>query len=159
MIEIIECDYTEPVHEQYILDLLNLYSSDITGGGTGISEYVMENLIDELKKRDNLHAILAFSDGNPVGLVICIDSFSTFACKPVLNIHDVIVRPECRQKGIAKKMLKKAEEIAQKSGCCKLTLEVLEGNAIARKLYRKIGFNAYELDPKMGKALFLEKKL
>ncbi len=43
--------------------------------------------------------------------------------------------------------------------CCKLTLEVLEGNHIAQAAYTKFGFSGYELDPEMGRALFWEKKL
>ena len=44
-------------------------------------------------------------------------------------------------------------------GACKLTLEVLDGNAPARALYRRLGFAAYQLDPAMGHAQFLQKWL
>ena len=56
-------------------------------------------------------------------------------------------------------MLGKVELLARDRGCCKLTLEVLEGNAVARSAYEKFGFTGYELDPAMGKAHFWEKKL
>ncbi len=56
-------------------------------------------------------------------------------------------------------MLEKVEEIAISKGCCKLTLEVLEGNQIARSSYNKFGFTDYKLDPKMGQALFWQKIL
>jgi len=58
-----------------------------------------------------------------------------------------------------KNHLTASEKIARESGCCKITLEVLEGNHVARAAYSAFGFKGYELDPKMGKALFLEKKL
>ena len=44
-------------------------------------------------------------------------------------------------------------------GCCKLTLEVLDNNFIAKALYKKFGFSDYQLDPEYGNALFWEKKL
>ena len=50
-------------------------------------------------------------------------------------------------------------KIAVRIGCCKLTLEVLEGNAIAQAAYKACGYAGYELDPKMGKAMFWQKKL
>ena len=159
MIEIVKSNYTADGHQKFIIELLNEYATDITGGGVGLSENVMANLIKELEKRENIHTVIAFVDGNPAGLVISIEGFSTFSCKPLLNIHDMIISPEYRGRGIAKMMLGKVEEIALRAGCCKLTLEVLEGNNIARNLYKSFGFNSYELDPKMGKALFLEKKL
>jgi ribosomal protein S18 acetylase RimI-like enzyme len=94
-----------------------------------------------------------------VGLAICIEGFSTFACRPLLNIHDMVVVREYRGRGIAKRLLAKAEEIALNLGCCKLTLEVLEGNAAAQAAYRACGFEGYQLDPKMGRAMFWQKKL
>ena len=56
-------------------------------------------------------------------------------------------------------MLEAIESVAVERKCCKLTLEVLEGNHIAQHVYKKFGFAAYELDPKMGQAMFFEKKL
>ena len=56
-------------------------------------------------------------------------------------------------------LLKEAEIIAKEIGSCKMTLEVLEGNKAAQSAYSKYGFRGYELDPKMGKALFWEKVL
>jgi hypothetical protein len=40
-----------------------------------------------------------------------------------------------------------------------MTLEVLEGNIIAQAAYTSCGFASYKLDPRMGKAMFWEKKL
>ena len=40
-----------------------------------------------------------------------------------------------------------------------LTLEVLDGNRAALAVYADVGFHAYALDPAMGRAVFLEKKL
>ena len=60
---------------------------------------------------------------------------------------------------IAEKMLALAEQIARERGACKLTLEVLQGNVGAIKLYQRIGFANYQLDPAMGQAQFLQKWL
>ncbi|RMM86761.1 Acetyltransferase, GNAT family [Pseudomonas savastanoi pv. glycinea] len=61
--------------------------------------------------------------------------------------------------GISQKMLLKVEEIARQRGCCKLTLEVLEGNEVAQGAYRKLGFDNYQLSPEMGRAMFWQKAL
>ncbi len=84
---------------------------------------------------------------------------STFKCKPLINIHDVVVLNEFRRLGISQRMLSKVEEIAKEKGCCKMTLEVLEGNKAAQNSYLKYGFEGYELDPAHGKALFWKKSL
>ncbi len=156
---LLEADPTLPTHAQAIVQLMDEYARDPMGGGQGLSDFVKSQLPGELAQRSTAHVILAFVQDQPAGLVVCIEGFSTFACKPLLNIHDVIVSSAYRGQGLSKRMLKKAEEIAIALGCCKLTLEVLEGNTVAQAAYRSFGFTGYELDPKMGKALFWEKKL
>jgi ribosomal protein S18 acetylase RimI-like enzyme len=76
-----------------------------------------------------------------------------------MNIHDVIVEPGFRRRGVAQKLFERIEAISKEQGCCKLTLEVLERNSGAIDLYKKIGFEPYELDPKMGRAMFWQKEL
>ena len=103
--------------------------------------------------------MVSFDEGVPVGLVNCIEGFSTFACKPLVNVHDVVVLASHRGQGVAERMLVVAEQIAIQRGACKLTLEVLSGNLSAIKLYQRIGFAGYQLDPAMGHAVFLQKQL
>jgi ribosomal protein S18 acetylase RimI-like enzyme len=158
-IEIISPDLTNPHHASAILELMAEYTSDPMGGSQGLSEFVSANLIGELAKRPHAKIVLAFDRQRAVGLTICFEGFSTFACKPLLNIHDLVVASDYRGRGIAKMMLQAVEDIAIASGCCKLTLEVLEGNHIAQKVYTSAGFKGYELDPNMGRAMFWEKKL
>lgn len=157
MIEIVESNYTKDGHEKIIIELLDGYATDIMGGGVSLSDSVKTNLVKELEKRDGIHTVIAFVDGLPAGLVISIEGFSTFSCKPLLNIHDVFVSPNFRGRGISKMMLKKVEAIALRIGCCKLTLEVLEYNVVGKGLYKSFGFVPYELDPSQGRAIFLEK--
>jgi GNAT superfamily N-acetyltransferase len=66
--------------------------------------------------------------------------FSTFACKPLINIHDFFVSERVRSKGVAQQMIQHIAEFAKKMGCCKLTLEVLATNEQAKRAYSKAGF-------------------
>jgi GNAT superfamily N-acetyltransferase len=159
MIDIVKADLSLPAHAEAMLQLMDAYALDPMGGGQGLSNYAKTNLPVELAKRKSAHVILAFVDTQPAGLVICLEGFSTFACKPLLNIHDAVVALPYRGRGLSKLMLQQAEKIALDLGCCKLTLEVLEGNYIAQSAYKAFGFRGYELNPQMGKALFWEKKL
>ena len=71
----------------------------------------------------------------------------------------MVVHPDYRGQGIGSHLLAKVDAVARDRGACKVTLEVLQGNGIAQKLYRKTGFSSYELDPQVGSAEFWEKKL
>lgn len=158
-IDIIKADYSDGKHGAEIPMLLNLYASDPMGGGVPLSRTVLTNLVAALAAIPHAFSVIAYADNQPAGLVNCFETFSTFACRPLINIHDVVVLSEFRGLGISQKMLAKVEEIARSKNCCKITLEVLENNDIAKSSYRKFGFSGYELDPKAGAALFWQKAL
>ena len=56
-----------------------------------------------------MRAVLAFDGEKPVGLVNCIEGFSTFACRPLVNVHDVVVLVTHRGQRIAQRMLAMVE--------------------------------------------------
>lgn len=158
-IEIVRANYLYEKHEVEIAFLMNSYATDPMGGGKPLTNEVKNNIAKELSKLPYAFSIISYVDGIAAGLVNCFEQFSTFSCKPLINIHDIIVLKAYRGKGLSHKMLEEVENIAVSKGCCKLTLEVLEGNLIARASYNKFGFSDYELDPKVGKALFWQKNL
>lgn len=152
-------DLANPDHAAAVLHLLEAYARDPMGGGGALSDYARTHLITRLRERSGVHVLLVCVDDVPAGLAICMEGFSTFACQPLLNIHDFAVLPEFRGQGLARALLAAVEEKANTLGCCKITLEVLEGNAPARALYQAVGFAGYELNPALGKAVFLQKVL
>lgn len=158
-VEVIHIDYNNAQHAKHMIELLDCYATDPMGGGVALSDFTAQNLVPELAKRQDAFSLIAYVDGQPAGLTNCFEGFSTFACKPLINIHDVVVASEYRRMGVSRLMFDQVEEIARQKGCCKLTLEVLEGNSIAQSAYENYGFNQYQLDEKNGAAMFWEKKL
>jgi len=152
-------DYSNADHAKDILMLLDYYARDPMGGGQPLSEHVKDNLIESLSLFPGAFSLLCYVDNQAVALVNAFEGFSTFQAKPLINIHDVVVLQTFRGQGIAQLLFSKVEEIARLRGCCKLTLEVLEGNMPARQAYQKSGFSSYQLNPEMGKALFWQKTL
>jgi ribosomal protein S18 acetylase RimI-like enzyme len=161
-IRICQADYGRATHANAVVTVLDAYARDPMGGGEGLSDFAKANVVEQLAQRPQAYSVLAFDgadDSSPVGLVNCIEGFSTFACRPLVNVHDVAVVSAYRGQGIADGMLALAEQIARDRGACKLTLEVLSGNAGAMRLYQRCGFAGYQLDPSMGQAQFLQKWL
>lgn len=152
-------DYHNPVHAAALVQLLDAYAQDPAGGGEALSEFAKANLARELAARPQAFSVLAFAGDEAVGLVNCIEGFSTFACRPLVNVHDVAVLAGFRGQRVGEQMLALVEQIAQERGACKLTLEVLAGNASAIRLYERVGFAGYQLDPAMGQAQFFHKWL
>ena len=157
--EVVIADYQDEQQAEDMLLLLDHYAQDPMGGGSPLSSYTRENLLPALSTIPHAFTLICYIDKHPAGLANCLESFSTFKCKPIVNIHDFVVLSDFRGKGISQLILAKVEEIAKARGCCKITLEVLEGNLAAQSTYVKFGFGGYELDPAAGKALFWEKTL
>jgi ribosomal protein S18 acetylase RimI-like enzyme len=158
-ITITKVDYTDHQQSQDLLSLLASYAEDPMGGGAPLSADTQENLIKALAQRSFMFSLICYVDGKPAAFANCIESFSTFKCKPLINIHDFAVKKEFRGLNLSQKLMAEIENVAKSKGCCKITLEVLEGNKIAQSAYLKAGFKGYELDPEMGKAMFWEKPL
>ena len=152
-------DFCNSQHGKDLIELLDEYARDPAGGGIALSEWTRANLFSELGKREGCHAFIAYRQKQPVGLLISFEGFSTFACKPLLNLHDIVVSEPYRGMGSSKRLMEKAESTARERGCCKLTLEVLSNNSIALAAYKKFGFEQYTLSEEFGCAQFWQKKL
>ena len=87
---------------------------------------------------------LAYEGDESLGVAICMIGFSSFRGKPLINIHDIAVRPEARGRGVGRKLLRAVEDEARKLGCGKVTLEVRSDNTLAKGLYQRVGFKPSE---------------
>ena len=133
-----------------------------TGNGQPMSDALRWRLPAGLRRRPQDSATLPLpgDDGGQraVGLINCVEGFD-LRRPALLNVHDIVVQ------GLPPTGHRRALLPARRGGgplqrgCCKLTLEVLEGNHGARRAYLDFGFEGYQLDPAMGQALFMEKKL
>ena len=137
--------------------VLDSYATAPVGGGKPLAPEVRERLVPMLREHPTSLVLLAFIDGEPVGIAVCFFGVSSFRARPLLNIHDLAVLPQHHGKGVGQALLKAVEDRARRKGCCKLTLEVLDDNTRARELYRRFGFD----DVVVGKSAtrFLAKPL
>jgi ribosomal protein S18 acetylase RimI-like enzyme len=158
----------------HLRQLLDLYARDPMGGAEPLAASVLERLCDDLACRPDAASFLAYRGAepsqpnraptneptsDPVGLINCFEGYSTFKAKPLLNVHDIVVHPAFRGQGVAQALLAAAQRLAIERGCCKLTLEVLNGNTVAMNAYDRFGFKHYQLDAGAGQAVLLQKWL
>ena len=158
-IQTVTIDYRDARHAQALIHMLDTYARDPMGGAHPLSDDVKTKLVPALAQRADAFGVLAFDGDVPVGLANCFEGFSTFACMPLANIHDFVVAPGYRGRQIGVRMLEHIERIANQRGYCKLTLEVLQNNHAAQRLYRKFGFADYRLADDAGNAQFWQKRL
>jgi len=152
-------DFSDAAHRAALILLLDAYAQDPMGGSEPLADEVKARLCDDMAARPTVASFIAWLDGAPVGLVNCVEGFSTFKSRPLMNIHDLAVLPGHRGMGVGQALMQAAQAHAQARGCCKLTLEVLTGNARALRSYEQFGFQPYTLDPAAGQASFMQKWL
>lgn len=135
-------DFSSREDTHAIVDLVDMLASWPSDEGGKISSDVRQTMIPRLREVPGAFALLALHEDRPVGLAVCFEGFSTFHASPLINIHDFVVRPEARRQGVGQMLLERIEQEAKDRDCCRITLEVYETNAPARKLYESFGFGS-----------------
>ena len=157
--EIVEADLSDARHQAAVLEMTRDYARDPMGNGRDLPDAVQKILIERLRAHPTTLIFLAFDQDQPVGIVTCFIGLSTFAARPLMNIHDLHVTTSHRRKGVARLLLEVVERRARELECCKLTLEVQENNRAALALYGSFGFTGGQYEPEAGGVLFRQKKL
>lgn len=148
---VIEADLNNPQHQADLVAMLDAYAQDPMGGGKPMAEDVKARLIPGLQAHPAAFTFLAYK-GDPenpgeqvsaeaVGIANCFLGFSTFAAKPLINIHDLAVHHTARRMGVGRLLLDAVKAKAQSLDCCVVTLEVRDDNPAAQKLYADYGFH------------------
>jgi len=158
-VKIVEADLNRPEHQEAIVELINAYAADPMGNGAPLPDDVRRALIPGLQQHSTTLVFLAWQAGRAIGIAVCFRGFSTFQAKPLINIHDLAVSPECRGQGVGRQLLEAVECKARALGCCKLTLETQEKNRRAQRVYAAAGFAQAVYEEAAGGSLFFAKPL
>jgi ribosomal protein S18 acetylase RimI-like enzyme len=158
-VTVIEADLTNPQHQRDVVELTAAYACDAMGNGRPLPPEVLERLIDGLQKHPTTIIFLAYADQRAAGIATCFLGFSTFAARPLVNIHDFAVLPEFRGRGVGRALMQEVERSARQRGCAKITLEVQENNLRARRIYEAAGFAQACYGEANGGSLFFSKTL
>jgi GNAT superfamily N-acetyltransferase len=119
----------------------------------------MDRLIPGLQRHPTTLILLAYVDGEAAGIATCFVGFSTFYARPLVNIHDLAILPAFRGHGVGRQLLEGVLDKAKKLGCCKVTLEVHEGNTRAKQIYEAAGFAEGAAREPGGRWLFYSRPL
>ena len=158
-VKIVEANLLNIKHQNDILEMTLEYAKDAMGNDSSLPEEVQNRLIKGLKEIPTANIFLAYLGEQPIGIATCFMGYSTFNARPLLNIHDFGIIPEFRKRGVSRLLLVAIEEKAKRLGCCKITLEVMENNDRAKKVYKSAGFSPAIGGREKGKLLFYSKQI
>lgn len=163
MLHIVEADLDREEHRRDVLALTAAYGADPMGYGEPLPADVLGRLIEGLRGMPTSLVLLAYEGEGParraLGIATCFVGFSTFHARKLVNVHDLAVLDGSRGKGVGRALLAAVEQRARALDCCKVTLEVHENNARARRLYEELGFRPSGSDTHLGGAAFYAKRL
>ena len=100
---------------------------------SGLNGWGIENYNSELGKSENLFYVAKFG-GKTIGFILA------RPITPVVEIFNIAVLPDFREKGIGRILFDKILERAVEHNCLECWLEVRESNRAARRFYEKLGF-------------------
>lgn len=158
-VRVVEAELSNPEHAQAVVAMTAAYAEDDMGYGGPLPSDVLDGLVPALRAHPTTIIFLAYADDSPVGIATCFLGFSTFAARPLINVHDLAVLPAYRGHGVGRLLLAAVEERGRRSGCVKITLEVQENNHRARGVYESLGFSQALFGSAAGGSLFYTKSL
>lgn len=153
-LSILQVDLQNTGHCAQVVKLLDDYMKDPMGNNRPMPSGLGTQIVSGLKQHSGFLGFFVMADDRFAGLANCNINFSTFQAKPLINIHDFIVAPECRNIGAGSFLLRGIINYASQNGFCRVNLEVREDNLTAKSLYKKMGFT--DCVPRM---MFWERKL
>ena len=93
-----------------------------------------------------------FNHFQPAAYAECGYNYTESNPEKVIEVHTLAVSPNARRRGVARALLKKAEEVALEQGCGALRLDTAVINEPARRLYLSCGYEPRgEVDLKLNR--------
>lgn len=109
-------------------------SHEVVGNETLLREHLFGT-------RPTAEVLLAFvrANGEPAGIALFFQNFSTFLTRPGIYLEDLYVRPPHRGRGLGKALLRRIARLAVSRGCGRFEWAVLDWNENAIGFYKKLG--------------------
>jgi glucosamine-phosphate N-acetyltransferase len=110
-------------------------------------EKIMDTFHRMKKNADNYIYVALTDDDKVVGaLTLLIEQKFIHGCGKVGHIEDVVVHGDFRGQGVARNLIKKAIEVAEKEKCYKVILNCREELV---PFYEKLGFGKHEIEMRL----------
>ncbi|MEM9174939.1 MAG: GNAT family N-acetyltransferase [Myxococcota bacterium] len=139
-VEVFEADLSDAHHVDRLFTILDAYARGPGGQNAPLSEQARAALGPGLRDHPMAFVLFGRRQGEIVGAAVCVWSFSTFAGRPSVNLHDFSVLPEAQGRGVGTVLLGELERRARERNAANLTLEVVGTNEGAQRLYERYGF-------------------
>jgi GNAT superfamily N-acetyltransferase len=97
-------------------------------------------LLERLREKEAIIFVAEDDTGTLVAFTQLYPIFSSVRMKRMWLLNDLFVKPESRGKGISKKLIDRAKDLANSNNACGILLETETSNDIGNQLYPRMGF-------------------
>ncbi len=94
--------------------------------------------------RPSAEVIIGYAGTEPAGFAVFFHNYSTFLARPGLYVEDLFVSPQCRGRGLGRRLLAYVANLAVTRGCGRLEWAVLDWNEPAIRFYKSLGARPLE---------------
>jgi GNAT superfamily N-acetyltransferase len=109
-------------------------------GATALAEEITRSTWNRfLDPREPMHALVAERDGDLLGLAHIVLHRSTTMISPTCYLQDLFTAPEARGQGVAQRLIDAVYRRAELDGVGRVYWHTHESNAIAMRLYDRVG--------------------
>jgi ribosomal protein S18 acetylase RimI-like enzyme len=137
-----------PLNESLVHYVKSLIAGYINSSSNGVNESEStskqleecEGIVNRFLRNNKSHCYVAKFEQEYVGFIVLSWSFSISKGHPVLRIDGLYSSPKHRNKGVGRKLMQYAIDIAIENKASRLQLETDDDNAPARNLYNNLGF-------------------
>ncbi|ACT02678.1 GNAT family N-acetyltransferase [Paenibacillus sp. JDR-2] len=137
-----------PLDKSHIPEMKFLIAGYLNSSSNGIEESESspelleqcDQILNRLLSDNSAFCFVATQEYESLGFIVLSWSFSLSKGYPVLRIEALYSSPGHRKKGVGRKLLQHAIDLAYSKKAARLQLETDEDNVPARALYKKLGF-------------------
>lgn len=128
---VVRADLHDPAHAAAWKACTQAYASDPMGGASPLTEELLQRSVVGLRDLPSSLVFLAFDGAAPAGMATCFRAWSTFAARPLINVHDLAVNAAYRGNGVGGALLRAVEAAARAEGCGKARAAAPRGRTLA----------------------------
>ncbi|RTE11586.1 GNAT family N-acetyltransferase [Paenibacillus whitsoniae] len=137
-----------PLDDSHIPKVKCLLAGYLNSSSNGVDESapspeqleLCEQVLNRFIKDVSSYCYLAKQDHDYIGFIVLSWSFSISKGYPILRIEALYTSSKHRKKGVGKKLMEHAINLASANNAARLQLETDDDNAPARTLYKQLGF-------------------
>ena len=134
------CDFANPMHCARLCEMVDCNITESSGDNKPLTNDQKLVLLDGLESLPSSIVIFAVDNKEIIGYATAFINFSSLTASAVMNISELYIEQNYRNKGWAVKMIEKLIDMAKYKDCNRISIEINKNDAEVQHIYSGFGF-------------------